>query len=343
LVAEIEEAEALAPLSALRESLGLVVLGLLLLGVIVTLTVFNRMLRPMTYVLDTLRAVRSGDSAARVPVWRAGGLGPLGNAVNELIDAHAEWVEQETAERQRRESEVHELASVLKALACGDLSQEARVDGHLAGLANAVNAMRKSVGQLTDRLCMVPPRVAETAYAMQGVADQILQDTERQKDELASAGVAANDMLDWLRGCVVDVQGVIDAASRVEQVGGLLQHSANGRRVDGGESKSGSAYGESQREIRLHDPVQQTAARYQRLRATVDEGERLKGAVRNAADAVRRIRTAAETLRGHAQTLQLIALDLHAQGGVGRGGLNDEHDPGVQEDCRATQSGGPRV
>jgi HAMP domain-containing protein len=345
VVAEIDEAEALASLGPLRESLGLVVLGLLLLGVIVTLTVVNWILRPMKHVLDTLRAVRSGDTAARVPVRTAGAFGALGEAVNELIEAHGEWVEQETAERQQRESEMHELVSVLKALAHGDVSREARVDGHLAGLADAVNAMRRSVGHLTDQLCVVPPRVAETAYAMQGVADQILQDTERQKGELGSASAAVADMLDWLHGCAVDGQGVVDAAARVEQIGGGLERAINRRSSNGGDSENHpSPLQELRRESSLDGHVSPTTARYQRLRATIDEGERLQGAVRNAVDVARRIRTAAEALRGHAQTLQLVALDLHAQGNAGNDPrLGDEPDSGVREDSGTTPPGGPRA
>jgi hypothetical protein len=333
VVAEIEEAEAVAPVAPLRESLGLVVFGLLLLAVIVTVAVVTRMLRSMTHVLDTLRAVRGGDSAARVPVRVAGELGALGEAVNQLIEAQAEWVEHETAERLERESEIQELVAVLKALARGEVSQHARVNGHLAGLANAVNAMGRSVGQLTDRLCVFPPRVAETAYAMQSVADHILQDTERQKDELGSASAFASEMLDWLRGCTVDAQGVVDAASRVEQIGRGLARSPDGRAGESGESENHHAPIDAfQDECRLLDPLPPITARYQRLRTAIEEGEKLQTAVRNAADVARRIRTGAEALRGHAQTLQLVALDLHAHGGAGRSpASNGEPQAGMED------------
>jgi methyl-accepting chemotaxis protein len=295
-------------------------LGAMLLGAIVILAVAAWILRPIRQILDTLQAVRRGDPAARVPVRAAGELGAMGNALNELIEAHAEWVEQESAERQQRESEVQELVSVLKGLACGDLSQRARVDGHLAGLANAVNAMGESVGHLTDRLCVVPPRVAETAYAMQTVADQVLQDTDRQTAELGSASTAAGEIVDWLHGCTIDAQGVIDAASRVEQVGRSLARSCGGTVGADEPENSRRPTEEWKDESAAAAPLQLTTVRYERLRATIDEGETLRGAIRTAMDAVRRIRTGAEALRGHAQTLQLIAMDLHTKGGAGSNG-----------------------
>lgn len=328
VVAEIEEAEALAPLVPLRKSLGLFVLGVLSIGAIVILSVAAWNLRPISRILDTLRAVRKGDAGARVPVQTGGEIGALGSAVNELIEAQAEWLEQESAQRQRRESEMQELVSVVKAFARGDLSRRARVDGHLAGLANALNAMGESVGQLTDRLCVVPPRVAETAYAMQTVADQVLQDTERQSGELGSASRAAVDIRDWLHGCTIDAQGVIDAASRVEQVSRSLTQSGAVAAEFAGESDNGYR---PTRESGAADPRHLATARYQRLRATIDASKTLQDAIRNAIDAARRIRTGAETLRGHAQTLHLIALDLHTRGSVVS---NGDLDAGAGADPR---------
>ena len=344
VIAEIEEADALAPLGPLRESLGLLVLGLLLLGGIVILVVTTWMLRPLAHILDTLRAVRRGDSAARAPARTPAELGALSAALNDLIASHADWVDQESAERQEREAEIQELVSVVNALARGDLARHARVDGHLAVLANAINAMGSSVGHLTDRL-VLPPRVAETAHAMQALADQIVLDTDREKGELETASTAASEMLDWLRGCVVDSHGVVDAASRVESIGRRLQHTSSDRDADAAESENQlSPDDESRDKARSGDDVGEIAARYGRLRATVDEGDRLQVAIRNAVDGARRIRTGAEALHGHAQTLQILALDLHAQGGVGgASGPNGAHPSGAEEIPEPEQSASPRV
>jgi hypothetical protein len=291
--------------------------------------------------------VRDGDSTVRIPTQAVGKLGALGEAVNELIEAHAGWVRQENAERQERETEIHELVLVLKGLARGDFSQRARVDRHLAGLANAVNAMGTSVGQLTDRLCVAPPRVAETAYAMQTVAEQILRDAERQTDDLDSAGMLATEMLDWLRGCTIDAAGLVDAASRVEQIGREMQRRPDpDARSDDGErvGERQSALDESREGSWPNGPLPPVTARYQRLRATIDEAETLRGAVRGAVDVARRIRTAAEALRGHVQTLQLIALDLHTQGSAGRGlGANGGGESSAQDDSTIRQSTAPRA
>lgn len=336
VVAELETAEALAPLRALHESLSLVVLGVLLLGGLVTFAVAAWVLRPVGQILDTLRAVRGGDSTARVPAQPAGEFRVLGIALNELIGAHAQWIEQESAERERREAEAQELGTVLKALARGDLSRRARVDGQLAGLANAVNVMGESMAHLTERLCVVPPRVVETAYAMQTVADQVLQDAEWQRDELESAAMTAGVILDWLRGCTIDAQGVIDAASRVEQMARSVQPSGNGASARSGEVPEGRrSDDESDDGTGAANPLLLTTARYQRLRATIDSGAALEAAVRAAIDAARRIRTGVEGLRGHAQTLQLIALDLHTKGGAASQG---DFDLGAEDDLRAPPS-----
>jgi hypothetical protein len=178
---------------------------------------------------------------------------------------------------------------------------------------------------------------------MQTVADQILQDTERQNDGLGSASAAATEMLDWLHGCKVDARRVVDAAARVEQIGKGIGQVPNRLVADSCELDDQVVPAEElRRGSHSPDALPTTTVHHQHLRATIDEGERLQSAVRSAVDVARRIRTAAEALRGHAQTLQLIALDLHAQGGAGRGfGPHGASD--AEKASRATPTGHPQV
>jgi hypothetical protein len=178
---------------------------------------------------------------------------------------------------------------------------------------------------------------------MQTLADQILLDTDRQKGELEVASATASEMLDWLRGCVVDSQGVVDAASRVESISRRLLYASNGRDVVAAESENPQLSDDESHAESL-DEVTAIADRYRRLRATVDGGENLRDAIRHAVDGARRIRTGAEALHGHAQTLQILALDLHAQGGAGRTqGPNGGYDSDAEKMSGTAQPRSPRA
>jgi methyl-accepting chemotaxis protein len=196
------ESDALRPLGALRSSLLVTCLVALALAALLGVGATAFVVRPLHRLLDVLHAVSRGDGAARARVRAGNELGALGRGLDSLIDRQEQWRVQEAAERARREQEIHELVSVLQAANRGDLSRRARVDGQLAGLANAVNATCVSMGELTERLCGVPPRVVETGTTIQSAAEQMLRDAVRHVDEVAAA------------------------ARLSEQLGRRLQHSA---------------------------------------------------------------------------------------------------------------------
>jgi methyl-accepting chemotaxis protein len=194
LVAEMTEAAALRPLHALRSALLMTSLAAVALAALLGAGVTALAVRPLRRLLDVVRAASRGEIGARTQLRSFDELGDLGRGVDAILDRQERWRAQEAAERARREQEVHELVSVLQAANRGDLSQRARVDGQLVGLANAVNTTCLSIGELTDRLCGVPPRVVETGTTIQSAAEQMLRDAVRHVDEIAAAARLAEQL-----------------------------------------------------------------------------------------------------------------------------------------------------
>jgi methyl-accepting chemotaxis protein len=194
IVAEIAEYDARRPLRALHSALLLAGLAAVGLTALLAFGATAVAVRPLRRLLDALQAASRGESAGRVSVRARNELGALGRGLNELFDRQEQWRVQEAAEHTRREQEIHELVSVLQAANRGDLSRRARVDGQLAGLANAVNATCVSIGELNDRLCGVPPRVVETGTTIQSAAEQMLRDAVRHVDDVTAAALRGEQL-----------------------------------------------------------------------------------------------------------------------------------------------------
>ncbi len=214
---ERAEAEILQPLGSLRRVVGAVALGVLVAWTLVGLGAVSLVMRPASRLLDTMRAAARGDFEARAPVSAHGEFGALAEGLNALLEQQEQWRTQESAERRRRDLDVQEMVAAVTALAEGDVTRRAQVDGQLAPLAHAVNSMCASLGDSFDRLCAVPPRVTEVGSAVQSAAEQVVLEVARQVEALGQADASTEGLATRLIRLADAATHTADRAREIEQ------------------------------------------------------------------------------------------------------------------------------
>ena len=215
---EIDEFEALRPLARLRWTVGAAAFGMLVLIGFAGGGVAWWVARPVAQLVEAIRAVERGDFGLRVQVAARNEFARLARGVNALLDHCMQLGEHEEAQRRRREAEVQDVLSVVTAVAAGDLSRRARVDGEVAALANAVNDMCTAIGDLLDRLCQVPPGLAELAATVQAGTEHVAREAAHQVGEIGQASAVIHELVESFGAAAQNVSRTEEAVRRAEHL-----------------------------------------------------------------------------------------------------------------------------
>ncbi len=216
LLAEIEEAEALQPLARFRRGAGFVALGLVAAVVLGGIWVASRVSRPVREMLDTVRAIQQGDLEARAPARGYGEFGFLARGLNSLLDQYVKLRRRRGVEREKLESEMRDLLSMVAAIGKGDCSQRARTNGAFGELGNALNAACDSIGQTLQQVRGIPAQVMESATPLRDAAEQVVQGANRQIDELNRTAAGIGEMASAIEEVAAQSAAAAEAARRVE-------------------------------------------------------------------------------------------------------------------------------
>ncbi len=215
---EVNESEALRPLASLRWSVGISALGMLVFVAFAGGGITWWVVRPATQLVETMRAVARGDLSLRARVTTRNEFAHLARALNALLDRWTQSQRHEETQRQRREVEVQDILSVVTAVTGGDLSRRARVDGELASLANAINGMCVSIGDLLDHLCRVPSRLTELTATVQAGTEHLVREAACQVDQIGQASSGMRKIIGSLDAAVRDASETEEAVRRAGQL-----------------------------------------------------------------------------------------------------------------------------
>ncbi len=180
LLAEIEAAEAFAPVTTLtRAAVGIALLAAL--GVVVASFLFLRreLLSPFAKLQNYAAKVADGDLNARAEIADQAEIGDLQSSVSRMV----EHLKAEMAKAEAKSREAAEQASHAKAALGEARQQEERVSMLLGKLR-----------QVADRADQISERVASSAEELSVQVEQVSGGAEAQRDRVAEIATAMEEM-----------------------------------------------------------------------------------------------------------------------------------------------------
>ncbi|PWG61106.1 methyl-accepting chemotaxis protein [Spiribacter halobius] len=189
IVAQFDEAEALAPVAELRTSVlgGSAAVGLVVLalgggaGWAFTRTVT----RPVRHLEDTVRRISAGDDEARARMTTGDEMQTLGDAFDELLDERIRRYEEAQRENERLNNSVIELLKAVHELSQHDLTVKVPVTEDVTGpVADALNQMVSEVGELLQEASGVAEQVGTASARLKRQAEAVKEMAGREGEEV---------------------------------------------------------------------------------------------------------------------------------------------------------------
>jgi methyl-accepting chemotaxis protein len=162
-------------------------LSLLMAGVI-----SRGITRPLLELTNTSEKISQGDYTARAPVLANDEIGNLSQSFNAMIEARNKAQEAVELENQRLQANIQDLLVVVSDASDGKLGVRARVtDGALGNVADALNLMLESVGELITNAKTTSTQVASAASDITTVSQELEkgEQVQSREIEITSSGV----------------------------------------------------------------------------------------------------------------------------------------------------------
>ncbi|HUI27700.1 MAG TPA: methyl-accepting chemotaxis protein [Candidatus Kryptonia bacterium] len=217
VVAEMSEAEALAPVIKLRNLTGWVAGGLIALFVVMALAFASFLSRPVRALAGTMHEIQQGNFRARANVRARNELGVLASGFNQMLDERVDALVQAEEDSRRLQNEIRNLLTVVAAASEGDFTHRAEVgSGTLGNLSDALNLMFENVGELIKHLRGVSSRVVESSTQIQASAEQLAHGSARQTSDITSTTAAVQEMTSNIQSVSENATVAAEAAKRAE-------------------------------------------------------------------------------------------------------------------------------
>jgi len=180
-----------------------VVLGLILLGVVITVISVVVIARGITRQTDTISnliaRINSGNLAARAEVLSQDELGQTATAFNAMLD-NTRGLMQSREERDRIQEAIMKLLNEVSGVAEGDLTREAEVTADITGaIADAFNHMIVELRRLISRVQDVTRQVTSTASETQATTERLAEGSQEQAAQITHTSQALDDMTASIR------------------------------------------------------------------------------------------------------------------------------------------------
>jgi methyl-accepting chemotaxis protein len=199
IVAEIQSAEALAPVARVREkvilwSVGIFV-GLILLGLFIALGLLRSVTRPITKLQDTVTAIANGDFNARSDLGGDDEFGQLSRAFDNLLDDRVTRLAEAERENEDLNNSVVQLLQAVAQLSNKDLTAKAPVSANVIGtVSDSINLLAHETGRVLSEVTSIASqvklsteRVKRQAESVNATAAAERSDVERASENLANA------------------------------------------------------------------------------------------------------------------------------------------------------------
>ena len=259
VMAEIDEAEILAPVATMRNFLAM--LGVAIAAVVVVIGVFiaRTVTKPLTEMTGAMRRLADGDKTIEVPATnRSDEIGDMADALQVFKD-NAQAVEQMTQERQeeqRRNAEAikerfrslsESLDEVLKSAVADITEKTSAVSTGAEGISRSANnvstsssAAAAAAEEAAANVHTVAAAAQEMSSAIEEVARQVTRSTEIAETASQNAQ-ATNETVQSLADAADNIGNVIDLISDIAEQTNLLALNATIEAARAGEAGKGFA------------------------------------------------------------------------------------------------------
>lgn len=208
LLAEIDEAEAFAPVRNLFRRT--IIAVLITLAVVLASAAYfaNRLARsinrPIGTLQDTVEKLTQGDLAARSQMPPTDELGELGTALDKLLDERVNTLAQAAKENDQLNHSVIEIMQAVSRLSSRDLTVKVPVTADITGaISDALNLMTRETAQVLRRVDEISTKVAdasgkvrERSESAMAVAVRGSREIQQASEELGQAGLALKEIAD---------------------------------------------------------------------------------------------------------------------------------------------------
>ncbi len=199
IIAEINEDEAFAPVTTVREkvvvwSTGIAV-ALLGLGLLIAFSLLRSVTKPITKMQDTVNAIAEGDFAARSQLGGDDEFGQLSRAFDNLLDDRVARLAEAERENEDLNNSVVQLLQAVAQLSNKDLTAKAPVSANVIGtVSDSINLLAHETGRVLSEVTSIAAQVKLATERVKRQADSVnataaaeRSDVERASENLANA------------------------------------------------------------------------------------------------------------------------------------------------------------
>lgn len=230
LMAEIDEAEAFAPVNALLRNVGYALLVILALAAILGVFFANRLSSsvntPLTHFNNTVDKIAKGETHARVQSKDNDELGNLARSFDSLLDERVASFEKAEKENEQLNNSIIEIMMALGTLSKKDLTIKVPVSADVTGaVSDGLNLMTSETAKVLREVENVSMQVAQASVnvrnsseSARNISNQSSIEIESASTELAQAALALIDIAKQAKSADIAAEEAI-AATRLALTG----------------------------------------------------------------------------------------------------------------------------
>ncbi len=230
LLAEIDEAEAFAPVAALNNQIITIASGIgggvLIVGLLVAFGIVRTITGPIKKFQETLTRLGQGDVDARVSLDRGDELGTLGKAFDKLLDEQVKLQRLDDAENENKNLNdgVIRLLEAVAKLSQKDLTVKVPVSEDVTGpVADGLNMLTKEIATVLQSVVKVAGDVAVTSKHVKQQSDSVMKlsdaeqlEVEQTATELAQASETMVKIARLAHACNTAAAEAIDYTEKAQ-------------------------------------------------------------------------------------------------------------------------------
>jgi methyl-accepting chemotaxis protein len=222
MVTEMQESEALEPVSSLLKKIALAALITVLLASGIALFAAGKLTKivtnPLSRLKGTVDELQAGDFDARTQMLDKDEFGELGRALDKLLDERVSQLNKMAKENEALNNSVIEIMQAVGTIATSkDLSMKVPVTEDVTGaISDALNLLTEETSRVLRNVGTVSRDVAQATVAVKGQAELANQAATREQrevefaaTELGTAARALNDIAERARLCNVSAEAAV--------------------------------------------------------------------------------------------------------------------------------------
>ncbi len=193
IVAEIQAAEAFAPVAAVREkvvvwSTGIAV-ALLGLGLLIAFSLLRSVTRPITKMQATVTAIADGDYAARSQLGGDDEFGQLSRAFDNLLDDRVARLAEAERENEDLNNSVVQLLQAVAQLSNKDLTAKAPVTANVIGtVSDSINLLAHETGRVLSEVTSIAAQVKLSTERVKRQGESVTATAAAERSDVERAG-----------------------------------------------------------------------------------------------------------------------------------------------------------